>query len=375
MKKIVIVILFLLPLFPLMAQTESTASSVNEMSVDSTSSESKLIWFDEFDGTGTPDPAKWDRPEYNRRSNAKGPDGWWSKEDSFLDGNGNLVIRVRKIEDKNKDGDPYDYSVGAVRTLGKFLQKYGRFEIRCELPKQQGWWVAFWMMQGNVGSVGNGGVDGSEVDIMEAFGWTNKINHAVHYDGYGADHKSVGKNELIAGIRVGFHTYALEWYPDKYVWFIDGKEIWRSTGGGVCNQPGYIKVTGEISTEDWAINNYWSNDPAKATYPDSFKVDYVRVYELEDLSKYTSVDEQKQNKEIQFFPNPVNDRINLKWTEELSVDRKPDITIINSLGEVVKSFRQGYNPDKLLVGDLNKGLYVMVVRFNGNSYSRKFIKN
>jgi len=374
--KIVFVLAFsLMSLLTLMAQTEIKKSSLDGKSGDNNTTEPKLIWSDEFDGTGIPDPSKWDRPEYNRRPNAKGADGYWSKEDSFLDGKGNLVIRVRKIADKNNDGDPYDYSVGAIRTLGKFTQKYGRFDIRCQLPKQQGWWVAFWMMQGNVSSEVNAGVDGSEVDIMEAFGWTNKINHAIHYDGYGAAHKSVSKSELIPGIREGFHTYSLEWYPEMYVFFVDGKEQWRSTGGGVCNQPGYIKVTGEISTEDWAINNYWSNDPAKATYPDSFKVDYVRVYEIGNYVPPTSINSIHQNKSLKLFPNPVNESLTVNLPEELSNLEKLDIQIINSTGQVIKSFKQFYKSSEILVGDLKKGLYLLVVRLNGSSFSQKFIKS
>jgi len=231
---------------------------------------------------GAPDASKWERQEYNRRNNDEGPDGWWSKEDSYLDGEGNLVIRVRQIDNKNDDNDSFDYSVGALRTKGIFEQLYGRFEIRCQLPTQPGWWMAFWMMQGNVGSVGNGAVDGVEVDIMEGFGWTDLINYAFHWDGYGDDLKSTGKKLSPTGIREGFHTYALEWYPEMYVFFIDGQETWRTEGGGICNQAGYIKLTGEISTQEWAINDWWANDPADATYPDSFLVDYVRVFEVGD---------------------------------------------------------------------------------------------
>ncbi len=252
-------------------------------------SEEKLIWSDEFEGTGIPDPNKWDRPEYNRKNNANGPDGWWSKEDSYLDGNGNLVIRIRKIANKNSDNDAYDYSVGAIRTRGKFEIAYGKFEIRCKLPTQKGWWVAFWMMQGNVGSVENGGIDGSEVDIMEAFGWTDRINQAIHWDGYGTEHRVVGTQKYPSGIRDGFHTYTLEWYPEIYIFYIDGKETWRTKGGGICNQKGYLKVTGEISTADGFIREYWANDPKNAQYPDSFIVDYVRVYDLPKLqTKYTT---------------------------------------------------------------------------------------
>jgi beta-glucanase (GH16 family) len=374
-KKIVLIIpIFLILSFSLNAQTENLKSTPELNNQETKTNEPKLTWSDEFDGTGAPNPAKWDRPEYNRRPNSKGPDGWWSKEDSYLDGKGNLVIRVRKIADKNKDGDPFDYSVGAVRTLGKFKQLYGRYDIRCQLPKQQGWWVAFWMMQGNVGSEVNAGVDGSEVDIMEAFGWTNKINHAVHYDGYGTAHKSVGKNELISGIREGFHTYTLDWYPDKYIFYVDGVEKYRTQGGGVCNQPGYVKITGEISTEDWAINSYWSNDPAKAAYPDSFIVDYVRVYELSDIVNSASAG-KKQQQDMKLFPNPVNDMITLNLpTNELSSE-KPEITIINSTGELVKSFKQFSEPLELSVADLKEGLYFMIVRFKDSLFSQKFIKD
>jgi len=370
-KIVAVFAFFLMPIMTLQAQTEILVSSLGASFTNTT--EPKLTWSDEFDGIGAPNPSKWDRPEYNRRPNSAGPDGWWSKDDSYLDGNGNLVIRVRKIADKNKDGDPFDYSVGVVRTQGKFKQLYGRYDIRCQLPKQQGWWVAFWMMQGNVGSESNAGVDGSEVDIMEAFGWTNKINHAIHYDGYGTAHKSVSKNELIAGIREGFHTYTMDWYPDKYIFYVDGKEVWRTQGGGVCNQPGYVKVTGEISTESWAINSYWANDPSKASYPDSFMVDYVRVYEL-DLVNSAFVNEL-QKQDIELFPNPVSDVFTLKLPENQPMPENPEITIISSTGEVVKSLKQLSKPFEISVADLNKGLYLLVVQVNGYAFSRKFIKN
>lgn len=366
MKKSILVLTILL-----LALTSIKAQTVTEP---------KLSWSDEFNGAaGIPDPAKWDRPEYNRKDNPKGPDGWWSKEDSFVDGKGNLVIRVRKIANKNGDSDAFDYSCGALRTRGKFTQLYGRYEIRCLLPKQQGWWVAFWMMQGNVGSETNTFIDGAEVDIMEAFGWTNKINHAVHWDGYGAAHDSDGKNELIAGIRSGYHTYSMDWYPDKYLFFVDGKQVWNSRESvkltGVCNKPGYIKVTAEISTEDWAINQWWSNDPAKATYPDSFKVDYVRVYEFGPNGYPTSTNSIEQNKTLKVYPNPVDESITVSLPEELSSIEKLDIQIINSTGQVVKLFKEVYNPIELSVNDLSPGLYFLAVQLNGSFFTQKFMKN
>ena len=92
-----------------------------------------------------------------------------------------------------------------------------------------------------------------------------------------------GTQETIAGIREGFHTFVLEWTEDEYIFLVDNNEVWRTTAGGVSKVPAYVKITGELSTEDWAISEYWSNDPETAEYPDHFLVDYVRVYQ--DKSK------------------------------------------------------------------------------------------
>lgn len=238
----------------------------------------KLVWYDEFDGSGAPDSRKWDRPEYNRRNNDNGPDGWWLKEDSYLDGAGNLALRAKRINNRNGDKDIFDYSTGAIRSFGKFEQQFGKFEIRCQLPTQPGWWVAFWLMSESVGNVDDSGRDGTEIDIMEGFGWTDKINFALHWDGYGDAHKSDGKMTEFPGIREGFHTFTLEWSDSLYVFYVDSLEAWRSNAGGVSQVPAYVKITGELSTEAWAIGQYWSNNPAKAVFPDSFLVDYVRVY-------------------------------------------------------------------------------------------------
>lgn len=239
-----------------------------------------LTFSDEFEGDVI-DVNKWDRPAYNRRNNDKGPDGWWLQEDSYLDGDGNLVIRARKIDNRNNDDDPYDYSTGAIRTSGKFQQKFGRFEIRCKLPAQPGWWVAFWLMSNTVTSVGNGGEDGTEIDIFEGFGWTDRLNFALHWDGYGDAHKSDATQVTIDNIRDGYHTFTLEWTEKEYVFMVDSAEVWRTSAGGVSKVPAYVKVTGELSTENWAINEYWSNDPELSEFPDYFLVDYVRVCQQE----------------------------------------------------------------------------------------------
>jgi beta-glucanase (GH16 family) len=217
----------------------------------------KLAWHDEFDGS-TLDESKWDIPEGKRR------DGWWSRKAISLDGQGHLVINTFK------DGDKY--IDGCVRTMGKFEHTFGYYVARIQLQKQPGHWSAFWLYNFSVGKVGNEGRDGTEIDIMEKPWLDDRVQQTLHWDGYGEHHKSEGKVVTFPGVMDGFHTFGLLWMPDEYVFYIDGKETWRTNAGGVCQVPLYIKLSDEIGK--------WGGDIATANLPDPFLVDYVRVYEL-----------------------------------------------------------------------------------------------
>ena len=243
-------------------------------------SEWEVVFQDEFEGFGVPDESKWIRQEYNRRKNSKGPDGWWLRENVELDGYGNLVIRTTIIENRNphKDDDPYDYASGMVSTEGLFEQAFGRYEARIKLPRSPGWWIGFWLFADSVHNEDGSGVDGTEIDIVEAFGWTDEISHALHWDGYKDNHKSVGKRVWVPGVRKRWHTFALEWDEDGYVWFVDGRETWRSRAGGVSREPSWVKLSSEISTSKLLAHKYWANAIKNDQLPDHFKVDWVRVY-------------------------------------------------------------------------------------------------
>lgn len=274
MKKRYLVIIFL-EILIILASNCSNPESVEEVDT----SEWKLVWKDEFNGSGEVDLSKWEKPEYNRRNNDNGKDGWWLKENSYQDGNGNLVIEISKIPNRNNDNDSHDYATGAIRSKNRFEKTFGKFEVRCKLPTQPGWWVAFWLMSESVVNVDSSGEDGTEIDIMEGFGWTDRINQALHWDGYGDDHKSAGNSLAIPGIREGYHNFTLEWNEEEYIFSVDSVETWRTSAGGVSKVPAYIKLTGEISTIPWAIGDGWANDPAYGSFPDYFLIDYVRVWE------------------------------------------------------------------------------------------------
>jgi len=249
--------------------------------LDEGSSEWRLVFQDEFSGSGRPDPDKWISKEYNRRPNPDGPDGWWDPGNAYLNGRGQLVLRASVIENRNpdEDNDPYDYATAMVSTEGKFEPTYGRFEVRAKLPRSAGWWSAFWLFSRSVHNVDGSGRDGTEIDIMETFGWTDKVSQALHWDSYEEDHQVAVQAMTKPGIRRGWHTFALEWYPDEYVFFVDGRETWRTEAGGVSQVPQWVKLSGEVDTTDGAANIWWANTPFPKNFPDKFIIDWVRVYE------------------------------------------------------------------------------------------------
>ncbi|UCG58038.1 MAG: alpha-L-fucosidase, partial [Phycisphaerales bacterium] len=224
----------------------------------------KLVWADEFEGTAI-DESKWEiLGDWKRR------DGFWVKDDAYLDGEGHLLLRTKK------DGDRY--TCGAVRTKGKFEHRFGYWVCRCKFPEQQGHWPAFWLHTDRVSRVGNEGRDGTEIDIMEKPWLDDRITQNLHWDGYGAAHKSAGgKVSTIPGVSKGFHTFGLHWKGDEYVFYVDGRETWRTKAGGVSQVPQFIKLTEEIGK--------WGGDITKADLPDHFVVDYVRVYDSVDADK------------------------------------------------------------------------------------------
>ncbi len=220
----------------------------------------KLIWHDEFDGVKL-DETKWETPPDGPRHA-----GWWMRKAISLDGHGHLVIQTSREGDKIIDG--------CVRTKGKFAHTFGYYVARVQLPREQGHWPAFWLFEG-VHTSGSSWYNGSEIDIFEKFWPNNEVKHTLYWDPAGNHQlREWSQTVTVPGIREGWHTFAVWWKSDAYVYYVDGKESWRINPGGITQVPQYIKLSDETDT--------WCKDISKAKLPDEFLVDYVRVYDLEE---------------------------------------------------------------------------------------------
>ena len=218
----------------------------------------KLIWHDEFDGT-TLDDSKWSVMPNDRRK-----DGWWTPKAVSLDGKGHLVIKTLREGGKYLDG--------CVHTNGKFEHSFGYYVARVRMQRQPGHWSCFWVFGDGVKKVGTNGRDGSEIDIVTKAWLDDRVQHSLHWDGYGSEHKMEAQVVHVPGVMEGFHTFGVWWKEDEYIFYVDGRETWRRSGGAVCRVPQYLQLSDEMGP--------WAGDIKKADLPDQFLVDYVRVYDL-----------------------------------------------------------------------------------------------
>ena len=220
----------------------------------------RLLWHDEFDGTAIDLKEKWETPEFGVRR-----DGYWAPEALSLTGDGFLKMSVFKDESGR-------FLSGCLRSRGKYEKAKGFFVARMNSPHETGHWPAFWLYTPEINNIGNGSADGAEIDIMEKPWLEDKVNLAVHWDGYLKHHQTVSFVPTLGPSADGFHTYALWWGDDAYRFYIDGEKVWETTAGGICQVPTFIKFSDEVGR--------WGGDIGQANLPDETLVDYVRVYDL-----------------------------------------------------------------------------------------------
>lgn len=222
----------------------------------------EVTFSDDFEGTRL-NSQNWTYcPAWKRQDK----ENYWNRGQVTFPGNDCLSLGIEKEEDGNR------ILSGAIWTSNIFEQAYGYFEVRCRLQPAAGCWSAFWLMCDSQPSVGNGGVDGAEIDIVESpFFNRSTIQHNIHWDGYAEDHGAASSGDVIRpGLYTDFHTYALEWTKEEYIFYVDGEETWRTSAGGVCTVPCYLILSVEAGS--------WGGELIDEQLPAAFLVDYVRVY-------------------------------------------------------------------------------------------------
>jgi len=251
----------------------------------------KLVWAEEFNGNGAPDPANWTYElGFERNEELQ----WYQPENARCE-NGKLILEAKREKKTNpnfkegsndwkKNRKEADYTSASIKTQGLHSWLYGRFVMRGKIDIRDGIWPAWWTL----------GIKGSwpatgEIDMMEYYRKKLLANIAF----MGADRKdawfTTEKNIDSLGGQAWadqFHIWRMDWDENSIALYVDNQllnkvpldKLVNQNGTNInpFKQPHYMLL-------DLAIGGKQGGDPSKTSFPASFEVDYVRVYQNNKL--------------------------------------------------------------------------------------------
>lgn len=236
----------------------------------------KLVWSDEFDYTGLPNPEKWGYEVGHVRNNEL---QYYTKErlENAHVEDGRLIIEARK---ESYEGS--DYTSASVISKGKGEWKYGRVEIRAKLPTGKGIWPALWMIPGD-GYKKYGWPRGGEIDIMELVGFDpNRVHSTTHTAATMAKVSTTGNtySMLLDTPQSDYHVYAVEWYPEQLRYYVDDVAMgaYPKVDDTIDNWP-FVEKFYLIMNIAWGGAWGGSKGIDPECLPQRMEIDYVRVYQ------------------------------------------------------------------------------------------------
>ena len=256
----------------------------------------ELVWSDEFDQDGPVSQDKW-----NVETIPPNNGSWWNGELQFYtDKEDNIRAEegLLKITAKYESYEGKNYTSARINTQDKFEFIYGRVEMRAKLPNWEGMWPAFWLLGANIDEIGwpNCG----ELDILEHGDYVKDstsndpglISSAVHYgpQDYSRQTTNVpgkiffdtGQERFIRSEKIiekpfeEYHTYSMQWSPDKIQFFIDEElplEFPMQSQHSPFDKPFFLLL-------NLAVGGHWTDGYVASGFTEAtYKIDYVRVYQ------------------------------------------------------------------------------------------------
>ena len=332
-------------------------------------SQETLLWSDEFDGSGVPDPAKW--------SYDLGASGWGNNEiQNYTDSYQNSrmeggVLAIEAVKMGNI------WTSARLRTNDKFEFKYGRIVFRAKLPAGRGTWPALWMLGENIFTAGWPAC--GEIDVMEHVGKNQgNVHCSIHTpSSYGNTVNTTWK--LIPNVTTEFHTYEARWTPEKIEFSIDSvllytyNPFFKNASTWPFDKPCFIIM-------NIAMGGNWGSDPQYETGGlkngvdpaltlARMEIDYVRVYQ--DSSGSSSIDQPFENdfRNTVISPNPTLGMLQI----ELPKGIRADGTLYNMMGERIHQFQAATESVEIDMSSLRKGLYFVSLQSGGKYLTQKVV--
>jgi beta-glucanase (GH16 family) len=252
-----------------------------------------LVWADEFDIDGKPDPKNWTFEKgFVRNKEAQ----WYQPDNAFCRG-GMLIIEGRREKKPNPNfrkgssswktkREFIQYTSSSLKTKGLHAWQYGRFEVKAKIRTNPGLWPAIWFL----------GVEGEwpsngEIDLMEFYQgkilanacWGTQKRWSAKWDSSKTPIKELGDPETW---DQQFHIWRMDWDTDTIKLYVDDRllntidlsKTINPTDKGPKNpfhQAQYLLL-------NLAIGGNSGGDPSKTKFPSRYEIDYARVYQQKE---------------------------------------------------------------------------------------------
>ncbi len=237
-----------------------------------------ITFEDDFNTDGAINAASWNTEM------GTGNNGWGNNELQYYTGRSeNIKVEggMLHITAHEESFMGSAYTSSRITTKGKVEQKYGRFEARIQLPWGQGMWPAFWLLGNDISEVS--WPQCGEIDIMEYRGQDpTTLLGSVHGPGYSGG-QSEGKIYNLENDRfdTDFHIFGIEWGPEYINYYVDDVLYNQITpkdvaGEWVFDHPFFIILNLAVG------GNFVGSPNENTVFPQTMKVDYVRVYSFSE---------------------------------------------------------------------------------------------
>ena len=253
-----------------------------------------LVWHDEFDGDGRPNPAKWTYEEgYVRNYESQ----YYTRENVFRE-DGRLVIEARPADFACPEYDAesgnwrrsrprVEWTSGSVTTEGRYSFLYGRVEVCARIPVCAGAWPAIWLLGSTLPWPANGEVDmleyyqlNGQPTILANACWAGDTEEDTQWDSsyWPLEHFTRGDSTWAER----FHVWSMEWDKDFIRLYLDDEllnevDLTKTVNGKVrrpgvnpFHHPQYLLLNLALDTRVKTYN--------PADFPMRYEIDYVRIY-------------------------------------------------------------------------------------------------
>lgn len=209
-------------------------------------------------------------------------EGTFSEDIAFIDSSniyineyGKLVLTVNNDTTWHdgpcfyNDSGRHEYSSSSM--ISNSTYGFGYFEIYANLPIGTGLWPAFWLWNQN------DNLWYQEIDIFEAFGYTDSVHVNVHWDLN--DVKKGNDYQFQINYNTGYHWYGMEWDANCITWYLDRKIVRRIKNKHEdvsFTNPMYIIINLALTPHTYHFNPITNMTP----FPSHMCVDSINVCHL-----------------------------------------------------------------------------------------------